>query len=87
MKKLENLARTYNAKNENSVINFKYGLTERERNVLEFAAHGMDNKKIAKYLFISSHTVKAHIASALKKLSAANRTEAVYTAVKEHIID
>lgn len=72
---------------KNLVINNKAGLTIRERKVIEFAAQGLDNKEIAKNLYISSHTVKAHIAAALRKLSASNRTNAVYKAVKQHIIE
>ena len=74
-------------RNRNFVINNKAGLTIRERKVIEFAAQGMDNKEIARKLYISSHTVKAHIAAALRKLSAANKTQAVYKAIKEHIIE
>jgi len=84
----DNLLKSFTGtKNKNFVINNKAGLTIRERKVIEFAAQGLDNKKIAKILYISSHTVKAHIASALRKLSAANRTNAVYKAVKQHIIE
>ena len=74
-------------RSRNFVINNRAGLTIRERKVIEYAAQGMDNKEIARKLYISSHTVKAHIAAALRKLSAANRTQAVYKAVKEHIIE
>lgn len=62
-------------------------LTQREHKVIEFAAQGYDNEEIAKELFISRHTVKVHIASALRKLSAINRTQAVYLAMKYNIID
>ena len=71
----------------NFVINTKVGLTIREQKVIEFAAQGLDNKQIARKLYISSHTVKAHIAAALRKLSANNRTNAVYKALKQNIID
>lgn len=62
-------------------------LSTRELKVIEFAAQGLDNNEIAEILYISSHTVKAHIASAMRKLSANNRTNAVYKAVKLHIIE
>ena len=60
----------------------KIPLSHREKRVLEFAAHGLDNPDIAKKLYISRHTVKAHLA-----LSAINRTNAVYIALKRNIID
>lgn len=62
-------------------------LSYRERKVLEFAAQGLDNPAIAKKLYISRHTVKAHLAAAFRKLSAINRTNAVYIALKNKIID
>ena len=62
-------------------------LSYRERKVLEYAARGLDNPAIAQKLYISRHTVKAHLAAAFRKLSAINRTNAVYIALKSKIID
>ncbi len=62
-------------------------LSYRERKVLEYAARGLDNPAIAQKLYISRHTVKAHLAAAFRKLSAINRTNAVYIALKNKIID
>lgn len=70
-----------------SAIPLNTVLTQREHKVIEYAAQGFDNAEIAKELFISRHTVKVHIASALRKLSAINRTQAVYLAMKYNIID
>ena len=61
-------------------------LTEREIEVLRLVCKGYTNKRIAKKLFISAHTVKAHISSIIYKLKAKNRTEAVYIAMKFDII-
>ena len=69
------------------VKNMKELLSYRERKVLEYAAQGLDNPQIGRRLYISKHTVKAHMASALRKLSATNRTNAVYLAIKNHIIE
>ena len=74
-------------KSKLSKINAEEILSVRELKVIEFAAEGLDNNEIAKRLYISPHTVKAHIASAMRKLSANNRTNAVYKAVKMHIIE
>jgi len=62
-------------------------LSEQEINILELAAKGMENLEIAKILYISHHTVKAHLTSAFRKLGASNRTEAVYNAVKNNFIN
>ena len=52
------------------------GLTDREVEVLQFAAHGLTNREIAERLTLSQHTIARHLANARVKLGAANRTEA-----------
>src|SRR5712691_10000602 len=52
------------------------GLTEREVEVLQLAAHGLTNREIAERLSLSPHTIARHLANARAKLGAANRTEA-----------
>ncbi len=52
-------------------------LSEREVEVLGFAARGLTNKEIGAQLGLSEHTVARHIANARNKLGAANRAEAV----------
>lgn len=65
----------------------KVRLSIRERKVLKLAALGLDNPDIGKILYISPHTVKAHLKKAYRKLDVSNRTEAVYIAVKNNIIE
>lgn len=55
-------------------------LTKREKEVLELLAKGYTNPEIAQMLYISPHTVKAHVAAILKKLNAKNRLLAVVAA-------
>lgn len=50
-------------------------LSEREREVARLIAAGKSNKAIAEALSISGRTVENHVASAIKKLGAASRTE------------
>lgn len=52
-------------------------LTAREHDVLQLMADGATNLEICKILFISSATVKTHVSAILRKLEAANRTQAV----------
>lgn len=55
-------------------------LTERESELLAVLAAGATNKQAARRLGISEGTVKAHLANLMRKLGAANRTEAVHRA-------
>lgn len=50
-------------------------LTDREREVALAVAEGLGNADIAERLYLSHGTVKAHISSALSKLSLDNRTQ------------
>jgi LuxR family transcriptional regulator, regulator of acetate metabolism len=52
-------------------------LTRREREVLELLAEGASNNAIAERLVIAEATVKSHVKHILRKMRAANRTEAV----------
>ena len=52
-------------------------LTSREHEVLQLLAEGASNATIASRLVISEATVKSHVRHILRKLRAANRTEAV----------
>lgn len=61
-------------------------LTAREIEVLQLAARGMSNSDIAKELFVSATTVKAHLAHIYRKLSVGDRTAAVTTALERQII-
>ncbi len=67
--------------------NEKFNLTTQEYKILKLLAKGFSNKEIAEKLFISSHTVKFHIGNILNKLGAASRTEAVFIATKNNLVD
>jgi DNA-binding NarL/FixJ family response regulator len=56
------------------------GLTDAELRVLELLREGQPNKLIARALDIEEGTVKVHVRRILKKLNAANRTEAALVA-------
>lgn len=51
-------------------------LTEREREILQCLADGLNNKSIARTLGISSTTVKVHVKNVLRKLNLSSRLEA-----------
>ena len=60
-------------------------LTERELEVLKHVILGYSNKEIGEILFVTSHTIKAHLTSIFKKLGVSNRTLAAIKA-KEVIL-
>ena len=62
-------------------------LTEREITIIKLIMQGYENSQISKKIFISIHTVKAHIGSIIRKLDAKNRTNAVYIALKNNLLD
>jgi DNA-binding NarL/FixJ family response regulator len=56
-------------------------LTQRETDILAQLAEGRSNREIARSLFLSEKTVKAHLAAVFRKLGVANRTQAAMVAV------
>jgi DNA-binding NarL/FixJ family response regulator len=62
-------------------------LTERELEVLRLVAKGLNNREVAKQLFISENTVKNHVRNILEKLQLHSRMEAVMYAVREKLLD
>jgi two-component system, NarL family, nitrate/nitrite response regulator NarL len=59
------------------------GLTERERQILEFIAEGHGNQRIAEDLDIAEATVKVHVKRLLKKLGLHSRVEAALWCVNQ----
>ncbi|MBA2575349.1 MAG: response regulator transcription factor [Euzebyaceae bacterium] len=62
-------------------------LTVREMEVLTLVAQGLNNRDIAKQLFISENTVKNHVRNILEKLHLHSRMEAVVYAVREKLLE
>lgn len=61
-------------------------LSDRELDVLRLLASGFTNKEIAEQLFVSSDTVKTHLASIYRKLSVSDRTHAVAVALRQGLL-
>ena len=61
-------------------------LTARELEVLRLMADQKSNAQIAELLFVSENTVKTHVSNILAKLGCTDRSGAVLTAWKRHLI-
>ena len=62
------------------------GITRRQYDVLQLLAKGYSNKQIATCLFLTEHTVKAHISALFTTLQASNRTECVQIATRQGML-
>lgn len=63
-----------------------YNLTAREAQILKLITEGYSNNEIAKELFVSINTTKAHVASILQKLEVDDRLQAALKALKHKIV-
>jgi DNA-binding NarL/FixJ family response regulator len=61
-------------------------LSEREEQVLQLLAEGLNNAEIARELYISRETVKKHVSSILVKVEAENRVQAAVFAVRSGLV-
>ncbi|WP_240350486.1 response regulator transcription factor, partial [Pseudomonas viridiflava] len=62
-------------------------LTRRERECLRWSAEGLTAREIAQHLNRSVATVTLHLNSAMQKLGAKNRVQAVVRAVHYRLLD
>ncbi|HEV2319389.1 MAG TPA: response regulator transcription factor [Verrucomicrobiae bacterium] len=61
-------------------------LTQREREVLQYVAKGLNNKEIGNLVGCTRFTVKFHVQNILQKMGVADRTEAVAAAMQRGIL-
>lgn len=61
-------------------------LTEREREVLQLVTYGRSNDQIAKVLGLTHGTVKGYVHNVFLKLGAADRVQAVTTALRRGLV-
>ena len=63
-----------------------YGLSEREREILQFLVEGNTKSAIAESLGLSPHTIDGHVRNIYAKLHVNNRSGAVATALRENLL-
>ncbi len=79
--------RRFQAYSESSIqARQKLHLTEREQEVLHWLAQGASNEEIAKHLYVTVATVKAHLTNIFDKLEVSSRTQAIVAALKLGLI-
>ncbi len=61
-------------------------LTDRERDVFDRMARGMNNSEIAEEIIVSEGTVRTHVANVLAKLQLRDRTQVMIYALKQGLI-
>jgi DNA-binding NarL/FixJ family response regulator len=64
----------------------EYGLTAREREILQHLVDGLTMRQIAERLFVSYYTIDTHIRNIYAKLHVRTRGSAVAKALKERLI-
>jgi DNA-binding NarL/FixJ family response regulator len=64
-----------------------FGLTPRERQVIDRVVTGYTNKDIAKEFSISEQTVKHHLTNIFDKLGVSNRLELVLFSIAHNLVD
>ena len=57
-------------------------ITEREMEILQLLAQGLENKEIAERLVVRDATVRTHVSNILRKLQLANRVQATLYALR-----
>jgi ATP/maltotriose-dependent transcriptional regulator MalT len=65
-----------------AAVDERFGLTERELEVLGYLAEGLSNREIAERLFISPKTASNHVSNVLRKLGVQGRVEAAAVAFR-----
>jgi DNA-binding NarL/FixJ family response regulator len=63
-----------------------YGLTAREKEVLQLLIDGHQKKAIASKMFVSFHTIDTHLRNIYAKLEVNSRSGAIAKALKEHLM-
>ena len=64
----------------------EYGLTDREREILQLLVEDRTQQEIAEALFLSPHTVDTHLRNIYAKLHVHSRTSAVAKALRERLL-
>jgi DNA-binding NarL/FixJ family response regulator len=81
-KALSLLSRSRLSENEEVKDNVSAKLSERECDVLKLVVEGKDYKAIAEKLFLSTHTIRKHIANIYEKLHVSSKAQVINMALQ-----
>ena len=81
------LERVVGAAKRSTGVETRELLSHREIEILRLAARGMSNNDIAKALFLSVRTVKAHLTNIFNKMGVGSRTDAIVKGLREGYIN
>ena len=71
-KHLKNLLLRNGAMNDRGIIN---ALTSKDKQIVKLISQGLKNREIGRHLFMSEHTVKAHVSGIYRRLNVSNRAQ------------
>ena len=69
------------------LCNYPFGLTERQREIVQGVVRGLNNREIAAQLGISEHTAKHHLTQAFNKVGVSTRLELALLAREHGLVD
>lgn len=64
----------------------RFGLSDRELEILSYVTRGSSNAQIARALWVSDQTVKFHLSRIYRKLGVSSRTEAAWIARSQGLV-
>lgn len=62
------------SKNDFNQICLHYGITKKEKEIIQFVMKGYTNREIAKLFYVSENTIKKHMQNIFQKMEVNNRT-------------
>ena len=71
---------------QNNIPKQEYGLTQREKEILQCLINGMSKKHISGKLFISYYTVDTHLKNIYAKLHVHSQIDVITKTMKEHLL-
>jgi len=82
----ESVSNTFSSEDKLLMFSEKFGLTQRQKEIVKCIMDGKTNKEISAKLFITEGTVKTHIYNVFKKTDVTNRSQLVSMVLSDETI-